>query len=193
MEPREQEGSPQEPQGDHWSGVRRRKDDVLNVRREISRQEGVLGRAVHGVGSLLSSAWFFLALLGLHLGWIVANLEAWPWWEPWDPFPFTFLATLASVEAPLFALLILMRQERDREIEEIREEFELQVELHSERQTSALLEMMAQLHETAGVEATPPEGLEEMRTPLDPRRLLESVEEELADVEDLVEPREGED
>jgi uncharacterized membrane protein len=42
----------------------------------------------------------------------VLNLPIFPWFRPWDPYPFVFLATFASAEAPRWHL---QRDEPDEE------------------------------------------------------------------------------
>ena len=108
---------------------------------------------------MLSHPAFFLALLASHLLWIVLNLPIYPWWEPWGPYPFIFLATIASAEAPFIALLVLMHQQRNQRLSELREETPLQVSLHMEREVSWVLHLL-------------PERLQEE---LDARRLMEEV------------------
>lgn len=55
------------------------------------------------------------------------------------------LATIASVEAPFIALFVLMHQKRETNVEELRGEVELQVALHTEREVTMLLRLVAEL------------------------------------------------
>ena len=56
---------------------------------------------------------------------VVLNLPVFPWFRPWDPYPFILLATFASAEAAFIALLVLMYQRRNARISELREEVSL--------------------------------------------------------------------
>lgn len=162
--------------------------EILNVRRRAEAERGRGRQAVVWVGKVLARPAFFFALLLLHAGWVVANLPGWVPWPPWDPPPFTLLATIASVEAPFIALLILMRQEHDRRIAELREETALQVSFHAEREASAQLRLLVaiadrlgieRLEEIAETEGEPRLDLAAMQRTLDPERLVEETRRQL--------------
>lgn len=162
--------------------------EILNLRRRIEADRGRSRRAVVWVGNVLARPAFFFALLLLHAGWVAANLPGWVPWAPWDPPPFPLLATIASVEAPFIALLILMRQEYDRRIAELREETALQVDLHVEREATAQLRLLVAVAERLGIErfdqiaesdGEPPLELDAMQRPLDPEHLVEETRRQL--------------
>jgi uncharacterized membrane protein len=165
--------------------------EVLNVRRRMAERHGPGREAVVRVGRVLSRPAFFFALLALHLAWVIANLPAladWLPWSPWDPPPFVLLATIASVEAPFIALLVLMRQEHDRRIAELREETALQVDFHSEREATAQLRLLVAIAQRLGIErfgelarreGEPPLDLDALQRTLDPERLVEETREQI--------------
>lgn len=183
-----------DPSGEERSGGGERRpgrgtsSEILNVRRRMEARRGRGRRAVVWVGNVLARPAFFFVLLALHAGWVIANLPGWVPWTPWDPPPFTLLATIASVEAPFIALLVLMRQEHDRRIAELREETALQVDLHTEREASAQLRLLAAVAERLGIERLdeiaesddePALDLEEMQRTLDPEHLVEETRRQL--------------
>lgn len=177
-----------EPGSDYWGDVRRSQQQVMTVRAQEARRDSGTGRTITRIGATLASPWFFGGLLLAHLGWVVLNLGVLPGVRPWDPYPFTFLATIASVEAPFLALLILMRQLRDARVAELREETELQVSFHAERQSSMLMRLVDDIHRTVvdrGRDTGREERrhIEEMKEPLDPERLLAALEHEVGEEE----------
>ena len=152
----------------------------LSVRKEILRQRSGLQAAIDVTGKTLSHPAFFIALLASHVLWIILNLDVYPWFEPWDPYPFVFLATIASAEAPFLALLVLMHQKREAEIDELREELDLQTSLFIEREVTVALRMLHQIHEKLGIEPDEkPDTLEQLEQPLHPDRLLEHLRQRL--------------
>jgi uncharacterized membrane protein len=127
---------------------------------------------------------FFLSFLAAHLLWIALNLPLYPWWKPWDPYPFVFLATVTSAEAPFMGLMVLMYQQRNQRIAELREETHLQVSLHAERQLSMVLRMLGEMQQQLGVETQPdPELLAHLQQDLDTRELLANLRRDLRQVE----------
>ena len=161
-----------------------RGEEILNVRTEMMRRRGAMAAAIDHTGAFLAHPFFLLGLLALHLGWVVVNIRALVPFEPWDPYPFVFLATIASAEAPFISLLILMRQRRDGRIEELREEIELQVSLHMEKKLTHVVRVLGRIQDKLGVEA--PGGralLTRHEEELDPQRLLEILEAHLEESE----------
>ena len=116
--------------------------------------------------------------------WVVLNLPIYPWYQPWDPYPFTFLATVASAEAPFITLLVLMRQQRDSRISELREETHLQVSLHVERELTMTLRLLGEIQEHLRIDSRQdPQALGNLRGDFDPHSLLEKLREQLESAE----------
>ncbi|HEX2253929.1 MAG TPA: DUF1003 domain-containing protein [Thermoanaerobaculia bacterium] len=170
--------------GNYWDSIGRSKQEILNVHRRVAREQGALQRVIGQTGRVLASPGFFVAVFLLHAGWVVVNLPAVSPFPPFDPPPYMLLATIASVEAPFLALLILMRQQRDRKIDELRSETALQVSLHAERETSALVGLVSELCRRLEVETDlDPGHLQAMREPLDARHLFEELRHHLEEIE----------
>lgn len=130
--------------------------EELNVRAEMTKRRSVIGKLIDVIGGYLARAWLFVAILSFHLAWIALNSV--PGLAHWDPPPFTLLATVASVEAPLLALLILMRQARDSRIAELRQEILLHLLLEVENKVSQL---------ASGAPVDPKELMQHVRRQLD--------------------------
>lgn len=175
--------SPTDRRRSYWGAIRTRKEEILSVREEITRHRGPLAAAIDRTGDVLAHPVFFTGMLVAHVGWVVANAGWIPGLRPWDPYPFMLLATIASAEAPFIALLILMRQNRDRRIDELREEVALQVDLHVEREATQALRMLARIEEKLGLEPEDREDLGRMTDELDPRHLMKDIEERLVEAE----------
>lgn len=136
-------------------------DEVLDVRDEITQRRGRVSDAVHTIGHSIARPSFFLALALAHVGWVVVNSGVIPGAPVWDPYPFTLLATIASVEAPFLSLLILMRQQQDAHIRELASEVNVQVALGIERKVTDILNRI--------------DGSDGDDKPVDPEQLLERI------------------
>jgi uncharacterized membrane protein len=164
----------------YWRSIRERKNEIISVREEQSKGRGWLAGAIDRTGNLLAHPGFFFSMATLHAAWLLLNTGWIPGVRPWDPYPFVMLATIASVEAPFIALLVLMRQHRDQRIDELREEVSLQVNLHVEREATRTLRMLRRIEEHLGLERDEEDPhLDRMMEDLDPRHLLAEVEESL--------------
>lgn len=153
----------------------------MTIRERETKRAGLLTTVLRSAGAALAHPVLFAAAAALHLGWVVANVGVLGI-EAWDPPPFMLLATIASVEAPLLALLILMRQQSDAKIAELREETALQISLHSERQTTTLIRLALEIQERLGVETNlDREKLDLMTDELEPDEVLWHAEKEVGD------------
>lgn len=172
-----------EPSSPYLDRIGGSTEEILNVRGEIAKRRTWLSALIERVGRVLSRPAFFLALFAGHLLWILLNLPIYPWFAPWDPYPFTFLATIASVESPFIALLVLMHQQRSQRVSELRAETHLQVALHVDREVSKALQLLekGKLEKRKGEEAVEQDSelLHRLEEELDPQRLMENVRRDL--------------
>lgn len=159
-----------------------RSKEILNVRAEVSKDQGRGAAAIDSIGHGLARPALFFSLLGGTAVWVVLNLRAFPGSAPWDPYPFMFLATIASALAPFLTLLVLMYQRRASRIAELRDELDLQVALHLERQISMVLRLLEEAHEHGNVPTRQDRRLlQDLQVELDAKRLMRNVRRELAE------------
>ena len=114
---------------------------------ERSRAERLSDRitvfASSGPMLLAHLAWF-LAWIGLNLGWFGGI-------EPFDPFPFPFLTMTVSLEAIFLALFVLASQNRLARQSDMRSHLNLQIDLLAEREMTAVLRLLQDLAAHLGV------------------------------------------
>ncbi len=136
------------------------------------------------IGNYVSHPIFFIIFFLLHLLWIYLNIPAISPITPWDPYPFTLLATVASVEGPLLSVIILLRQRRDNRISELRQELILQLNLHIGSQTAHSCRMLDRLREHMNINPLlSSREFEEMAAQLDEESLLEWLRRQLQETE----------
>lgn len=170
--------------GDYWQNLQQAKEGMLPIGKEVQASRGPLTKGIMAVERVIAHPGFYVGLLVTHLGWIVLNAGWIGAIRPWDPYPFTFLATIASVEAPFITLMVLMAQRRQRRLNELREELDFQVALHDERETTEALRMLDAIQKHLGVEGErDPARAEAMQEDLDPKRLLEQTRGQLEESE----------
>ena len=82
--------------------------------------------------------------------WIVVNLI--PGVRHVDPFPFTFLTLVVSLEAIFLSTFILISQNHDTRISERRNNLDLQINLLSEQENTKMLMMLRAIARQVGAE-----------------------------------------
>ncbi len=119
----------------------------------------------------LNATWFSVWIL-INVGWV-------PVVEPFDPFPFGLLTMIVSLEAIFLAIIVLVSQNREARIGELREEIELQISTISEGEVTKLIKLVAILLEKQGVNLDNDPELQKMLKPVDNDQIERQLEKEL--------------
>jgi uncharacterized membrane protein len=123
---------------------------IQRIEAEVHAQRGAIDRFADRILEAGGSG----ALLWAHvLGvatWIGYNL--WPSLTPFDPFPFTLLTLIASVEAIFLAIFILISQRHAAHVSERRSQLALQINLLTEQENTMMLALLADIAQRVGIE-----------------------------------------
>jgi uncharacterized membrane protein len=166
-----------------FEGRRTRRDGTRRVFRAIKAQHAVvltpLERVAHRLTQVASST-PFLVLHVLWFGtWILWNSGLLPV-RPFDPFPFGLLTMIVSLEAIFLSLFVLMSQNRESAIAELREEVTLAVNLRVEEEVTKVLQLVSGLYTRLGHTVGEDAALAEMLEPLDPSEIERDLTEQIA-------------
>jgi uncharacterized membrane protein len=160
-------------------------DTLVHLRQRHEERKGRLARAADWLVAWLGTPQCVAMHLVLAAGWVLANTRQLPGVAPWDPYPFSLFSALASSEAIMLALLILITQNRQARLAERRADMDLHVSLLAEHETTRLIALTEAIAERVGVDAQQVAGgeeiadLKEVLQPAAVMRELERVEEEL--------------
>lgn len=119
--------------------------------------------------------WFLILNAIAFIGWILWNTGLIPGISPFDPYPFGLLTTIVSLEAIILAIAVLISQNRSAQVEDLREEVDLQVDIITEKEITKVAQMMVMLLEKNGINIKKDKELEETLHPTD----FETIEKEL--------------
>jgi uncharacterized membrane protein len=138
-----------------------------------------LERFVDGLNGVASSTGFLVAHAVVFALWILWNTGRLGL-RPVDPYPFGLMTTIVSLEAIFLSIFVLMSQQRESAIAELREELGLQVSLRVEQEVTKTLQLVAGLYTRLGHRVSDDPELLHMLQPLDvkaiERDLLEQIE-----------------
>jgi len=105
-------------------------------------------RAASFVARFCGSIYFVLAHALLFGGWILFN--SLPGLPHFDPFPFTLLTMVGSLEAIFLTSFILIAQNYTMRVSERRSQLELQVNLLAEQEATKTLQLLEDIARTVG-------------------------------------------
>jgi uncharacterized membrane protein len=142
-------------------------------RRPFERFGDFISRHAGSAGSIV----FHLLWFGI---WIIVNMGLTPV-EPFDPFPFGLLTMVVSLEAIFLSIFVLMTQNRESHIAEVREELTLQVILRMEAEVTKTLQLVAGLFTRMGHTIGEDPELREMLQPLKPAEMEKEILQQIRD------------
>ena len=149
------------------------------IKAQHSAHRTILERFVDNLNEIASSVWFLVGHVVAFTFWILWNTGV-IGLQPVDPYPFGLMTTIVSLEAIFLSIFVLMAQQRESSIAELREELGLQVNLRVEQEVTKTLQLVAGLYTRLGHRVSDDPELHHMLQPLDVRAierdLLEQIE-----------------
>ncbi len=130
-------------------------------------------RIAQGIASCCGSVWFVWVHAAFFALWIGFN--AWPGHRHFDPFPFTLLTLVVSLEAIFLSTFILISQNEEARLGERRNALDLQINLLTEQENTRMLRMLERLCEKVGVPVDDP-TLSVLEQATRPDRLAEQID-----------------
>jgi uncharacterized membrane protein len=106
-------------------------------------------------------------------GWIAFNITM---DEPFDPFPFSLLTLLLSVEAILLSIFILMNERQQTLRDEQRSKLDLQVNLLAEQENTKMLQLLVAIAQKHGIDVHNDNMLRELTKTVKPEELAKQLE-----------------
>ncbi|MDX6498641.1 MAG: hypothetical protein QOG23_1901 [Blastocatellia bacterium] len=108
-------------------------------------------------------------------GWVLINML--PGIKHIDPFPFTFLTLVVSLEAIFLSTFILISQNHDTKISERRNHLNLQIDLLSEQENTKMIAMLQAIAARVGADVPQDPHLQALSEETEPERLVRQIEQ----------------
>lgn len=153
-------------------------DNILKIVgiEKTQREERTFGqRLSEGIASFAGSMIFVYIHILWFAAWILVNTLLLK--NPIDPFPFTFLTFVVSLEAIFLSTFILISQNHEAKLTEHRNHLDLQINLLSEQENTKMLELLQAIAEKVGVPCDD-EALQDLLTPVDPKEMTDRIVQE---------------
>jgi uncharacterized membrane protein len=106
-------------------------------------------------------------------GWILLNLI--PGLHHVDPFPFTFLTLIVSLEAIFLSTFILISQNLETRLSERRSHLDLQLNMLSEQENTKMIAILVSIAEKVGADLNRDPHLEALSEDTLPEQLVEEI------------------
>ena len=149
-------------------------ETVTRLEQAAREQRTPTDRLAERIASFCGSMTFVWVHVGWFGVWILANTI--PGIPHIDPFPFTFLTLIVSLEAIFLSTFILISQNLDSRISERRSHLDLQLNLLSEQENTKMIVMLHAIAAKVGADLSQDPQLKALSEETEPERLIEQIE-----------------
>ena len=118
---------------------------IAQLEREAMAERTAADRLSDAIAKVAGTSGFVLAHVILFTVWITLNVGLVPAVSIFDPYPFSFLTLVVSLEAIFLSIFVLMSQNRAAWLADRRAHLDLQIDLLAERELTAILHMLRAL------------------------------------------------
>jgi len=132
--------------------VQKNIETILKLENEALQKLSAAEHIANKVTAFAGSTPFIIFHVLWFGGWILVNGGAISWISPFDPFPFSFLTLVVSLEAIFLTLLVLMSQNRMTKEADKRAHLDLQINMLDEQETTMILKMVQKITKHLGLE-----------------------------------------
>ena len=154
--------------------VTRRNVELMRKLEEAAARKGTTAdRAAGYVAAFCGRIEFVWMHAAIFTVWIAVNTV--PGLPAFDPYPYTFLTLVVSLEAIFLATFLLMSQNHEMRITERRNQLDLQINLLTEQELTQALQLLERIAEKVGVPASDP-AIKALEQAMRPEKLLEQID-----------------
>jgi uncharacterized membrane protein len=165
---------------------------VARLQEQSARRRSASERFADAVSRLVVREGMVAAHAVWFAVWIGVNTGHFSFMRPFDPYPFTLLTTIVSLEAIFLTLFVLASQNRLTQEADRRAHLDLQVNLLSEQEMTTVLRMLGEVCEHLNLRVTiNSRKYQELVRRTDVGQLAEQLDSELAVTKEAPQSKEG--
>jgi uncharacterized membrane protein len=154
-------------------------ESIMKLEQEAVHSRSPAEHVADKITSFAGSTPFLIFHIIWFSVWVMMNVGLIPRIHPFDPFPFSFLTLVVSLEAIFLTLLVLMSQNRMMKEADKRTHLDLQLNMLAEQESTVLLKLVQRIAEHLGIEEHSDQTARELAEDTDVHRLAKSLDEKL--------------
>ena len=157
--------------------VQKNIETILKLEKETIQNLSIVEQIADKITALAGSTPFIILHVFWFGGWILINSKAFSGITPFDPFPFSFLTLIVSLEAIFLTLLVLMSQNRMTKETEKRAHLDLQINMLAEQETTMILRMVQKITKHLGLEEEMDNSINDLSEATDVNSVAKKIDE----------------
>jgi uncharacterized membrane protein len=152
-------------------------EDIMRLEKEAVHSRSPAERVADRVTTIAGSTPCLIFHLVWFGAWILMNVGLVPRVAPFDPFPFSFLTLVVSLEAIFLTLLVLMSQNRMTKEADKRAHLDLQVNMLAEQEATIILRVVQRIGKHIGLEEEKDGALQQLEEKTDVHQIAKTLDE----------------
>ena len=144
---------------------------IAAIEESARADRGVGERIAEAITRFCGSMTFVYVHVVWFSGWIVLNSV----FDLFDPFPFTFLTLVVSLEAIFLSTFILITQNQETRLTERRNHLDLQINMLAEQESTKTLELVQMIAERLGLDCDNDPTTKALLEPVDPDQIVQQI------------------
>ena len=166
--------SMEKAKADSIDTLTRKNVETITKMEKAAHDQRTHGELIADKFAAVIGSWTFIIIQSLLLaGWVLLNVLNVIY--HWDPYPFTLLNLALLFEAAFASPIIMMSQNRQGRLAELRNHLDLQINLLAEQENTEMLRLLRKLAQKQGIALDSEEAAYEQKTK--PDKILEEIEE----------------
>ena len=149
--------------------------EAVAAMQQAAQTNRTVGERVADLVAATVGSWPFLIIQSaILLGWMFLNIVAWI--SHWDPYPFILLNLVLSFQAAYASPIIMMSQNRQAQLNERRNQLDLQINLLAEQETTEMLRLLRLLCEKMDIRVVSKESEVAFEQDTSPEEVLNQID-----------------
>lgn len=130
---------------------------------KLEKNKSTIERCADFLRNSFGTVWFLVLNAAVFAIWIILNSNLIPGVPMFDPYPYGLLTTAVSLEAIFLSVIVLISQNRASQIDDLREEIDLQINIKAEEEITKIINMLDEIHDHLGLPVEDDKELKRMK------------------------------
>lgn len=170
------EGSPEASVGGASHVLKNQRHIIRSFRSRYNARRKWYHKFADGMTAFLGSIAFLIINTAWFILWVLWNNNLVPGLQPFDPYPYSFLTMVVSLEAIFLSVVVLISQNRQADIADLREEIDFNINVRAEQEITRILRMLDEIHDHLGLNPDDDEELLDMKKSVN----IDEIEQQIA-------------
>jgi uncharacterized membrane protein len=157
--------------------VQKNIETILKLEKETIQNLSTVEQIADKITALAGSTPFIILHVFWFGGWILINSKVISGITPFDPFPFSFLTLIVSLEAIFLTLLVLMSQNRMTKEADKQAHLDLQINMLDEQETTMILRMVQKITKHLGLDEEMDNSIKDLSEATDIKSVAKKIDE----------------